>query len=96
MVLPADMQCKALLGGATKRTPVPDRCPYQRTKINGPVGYWSVYCKGHRGERTRMMAAGTVDENDDRAAPIAIRDRQNQRNEWTAPGAGNWKRGDPI
>ena len=94
MVKPADMQCKALLGGATKKTPVPDRCPYQRTEVKGPSGYWSVYCKGHRGERARMWAAGEVDESGDRAAPVAIRKEQTQQEEWV--NAGVWKRGDPI
>ena len=94
MAKPVDMQCKALLGGATKKTPSPDRCPYQRTKVNGPNGFWSVYCKGHRGERNRMMAAGEKDENGDRAAPVAIRKTQTQREAWVDAGA--WKRGDPT
>ena len=94
MVKPADMQCKALLGGADKKTATPDRCPYQKTEIKGPSGFWSVYCKGHRQERNRMMAAGEQDANGDRLAPVAIRKEQTQREAWI--DAGTWKRGDPI
>ncbi len=92
MAKPADMQCKALLGGADKKTTDPDRCPFQRTKMNGQT--WSVYCKGHRNERNRMKAAGEKDEGGDRLAPVAIRTTQTQKDEWV--DAGTWKRGDPI
>ncbi len=95
MAKPVDMQCKALLGVATKKTPTPDRCPYQRTKVNGPNGFWSVYCKGHRAEMQRMKTAGEVaGPSDDRAAPVAIRKTQTQREPWD--NAGAWKRGDPT
>ncbi len=94
MAKPVDMQCKALLGGATKKTSVPDRCPYQRCRITGQPGAWSVYCKGHRGEMQRMKAAGEEDESGDRAAPVALRNTQTQKDEWVDVGA--WKRGDPI
>ncbi len=94
MAKPVDMQCKALLGGATKKSPYPDRCPYQRCRITGQPGAWSVYCKGHRRERQRMMDAGEEDESGDRAAPVAIRKTQTQREAWD--NAGSWKRGDPT
>ncbi len=94
MAKPVDMQCKALLGGATKKTSTPDRCPYQRCRITGQPGAWSVYCKGHRAEMQRMKAAGEVDENGDRAAPVAIRKTQTQREPWVDEGP--WKRGDPT
>ncbi len=95
MAKPADMQCKALLGGATKKTSTPDRCPYQRCRITGQPGAWSVYCKGHRAEMQRMKTAGEVaGPSDDRVAPVAIRKTQTQREPWD--NAGAWKRGDPI
>ncbi len=91
-----DMQCRAILDGATKKTTDPEQCPYQRTEQTNDRGTWSKYCKGHRDERQRQMAAGEVDEQGDRAAPITIRTYQTKRDPWTFPGAGKWKRGDPL
>ncbi len=91
-----DMQCEAILGGATKRTPVVDQCPYQRTEIPEQRGIWSVYCLGHRNERNRQRDAGEVDQYGDRAAPITIRPKQTCRDPWVFPGKGKWKRGDPV
>ncbi len=91
---PNDLQCKALLGGADKKTSAPDRCPYQRTEVKGPNGFWSVYCKGHRAEMQRMKAAGETDAAGDRAAPVTLRKTQTQREPWD--NAGTWKRGNPT
>ncbi len=91
-----DMQCRAIVGGATKKTVDPEQCPYQRTEQKNDRGTWSVYCLGHRGEMLRQKAAGEVDYQGDRAAPVTIRTKQTKRDPWTFPGDGKWKRGDPI
>ena len=89
-----DMQCQAILGGATKKTTDPEQCPYQRT--TDQYGVWSKYCKGHRGEMQRQKAAGEVDKDGDRAAPVTIRTYQTKRDPWVFPGEGKWQKGDPI
>ncbi len=94
----AEMQCRALQGVATRQTPTPPQCPYLRIEIPDQRGVWSMYCAGHRAERQRLKALYEADPGayDDRLAPITIGNKQTKRDSWVFPGAGKWKREDPL